>query len=77
MAKVKIGDQEFELLSDNIEECIGWIDNDFYIDTTSGTICMKNAYWSGLKFEGLDDARCENITIIGNNKVWEKSSDGR
>lgn len=50
-----------------------WWENDhLYIETDEGTIELNNPYISNIKFHGLEYDSNEEVTIVGNNKTWDK-----
>lgn len=49
-----------------------WIDDDLYLPLADGTnLVLRNAYMSGLRYEGLDYGNGET-TLVGNNKEWDR-----
>jgi len=50
-----------------------WYEDDsLFIETDEGTYELKNPYLSSIKFHGLESNSVEEVTIVGNNKVWDK-----
>jgi len=47
-----------------------WEDKDVHVLTPSGEIILKNAYLCNVSFSDLDYNMDENITLVGNNKIW-------
>lgn len=60
-----------DLRTDNIEECIFWIDGNLHILLKDKELVLPNAYCSSITYEGIDIECNENVAMVGNNKKWK------